>query len=122
MKLKTAELLDRSFKFRVDTLKFLLTIRSNKIVGVIIFQLSRASTSVGANYEEAQAAESKDDFIHKIGIVSKEARECIYWFRLLAELAEDKGANSKMMELLKEAKELSKIFISIKLTAQQNNG
>lgn len=47
-------------------------------------QLLRSATSVGANYEEAQAAESKDDFAHKLQIALKEMRESNYWLRLLA--------------------------------------
>jgi len=47
-------------------------------------QLLRSGTSVGANYEEAQAAESKEDFVHKLQVALKEAREANYWLRLLA--------------------------------------
>ena len=46
-------------------------------------QLLRSGTSAGANYEEAQAAESKDDFVHKLQIALKELRESNYWLRLL---------------------------------------
>ena len=52
---------------------------------VISKQLLRSGTSVGANVEEATAAESRRDFIHKMTIASKEARESMYWLRLLAE-------------------------------------
>ena len=47
-------------------------------------QLLRSGTSVGANFEEAQAAESKDDFVHKLQVALKELRESKYWLRLLA--------------------------------------
>ena len=50
---------------------------------VISRQLLRAGTSVGANIEEALAAESRKDFVHKMAIASKEARETLYWLRLL---------------------------------------
>ena len=46
-------------------------------------QLPRSGISVGANYEEAQAAESKDDFVHKLQVALKELRESHYWLRLL---------------------------------------
>ena len=52
---------------------------------VISKQLLRSGTSVGANVEEATAAESRRDFIHKMTIASKEARESMYWLRLLSE-------------------------------------
>jgi len=48
-------------------------------------QLFRSGTSVGANFEEAPAAESKDDFVHRLQIALKELRESNYWLRLLAE-------------------------------------
>ena len=47
-------------------------------------QLLRSSISVGANYEEAQGAESREDFVHKLQIALKEVRESNYWLRLLA--------------------------------------
>ncbi|MGV8150059.1 MAG: four helix bundle protein [Alkaliphilus sp.] len=52
---------------------------------VLSKQLLRAGTSIGANVEEAQAAQSKADFISKMSIASKEARETRYWLRLLSE-------------------------------------
>src|SRR5208282_968896 len=48
-------------------------------------QYLRAATSIGANIEEAQASESRADFIHKMGIAQKEARESFYWLRLIAD-------------------------------------
>lgn len=62
---KTEELLQRTFWFGVNTLKFLNVLPSSIANKVIIYQLAKSSTSVGVNYEESQAAESKDDFIHK---------------------------------------------------------
>lgn len=70
MNSKTEELLNRTFKFGVDCLKFLESIPKTKINSVLTFQLARSATSIGLNYEEAQAAESTKDFIHKIGLVS----------------------------------------------------
>ena len=82
--------------------------------------MAKASTSVGANYEEAQAAESSKDFVHKIGIVSKEARESNYWLRVVNEVLPLKLKSENFQNLLNESFELKKIFISIKLTAQKN--
>lgn len=84
------------------------------------YQLANSSTSVGSNYEEGQAAESRKDFIHKIGIVSKEARESHYWLRVIKAIA-DSGIDMEKLELLlSEAGEFKKIFVSIKLSAEQN--
>lgn len=120
MKPKTEELLQRTFWFGVNNLKFLDTLPSSIANKVILYQLAKSSTSVGANYEEAQAAESKDDFIHKIGIVSKEARESKFWLRVLNELSKNENHKKQMKILLEEVEQLCKIFTSIKLTSQEN--
>ena len=88
---------------------------------VITFQLAKSSTSVGSNYEEAQAAESGSDFIHKIGIVLKESRESNFWLRILDSILSDAHKHEDFKNILKESFELIKIFTSIKLTAQQNS-
>ena len=62
MNSKTEELLERTFLFGVDTLNLLLKLPDNKVYLIIIYQLAKASTSAGSNYEEAQAAESKKRF------------------------------------------------------------
>ncbi len=79
-------------------------------------QLFRASTSAGANYEEARGAESRDDFVHKMGVVWKEVKEARFWLRFIhrAELV----APERVEPLLKEAEELSKIFGSSIKTAR----
>ena len=120
MNSKTEELLQRTFLFGVNTLKFLNTLPSTTVNKVIINQLAKSSTSIGANYEESQAAESKDDFIHKIGIVSKESRESKYWLRVLIELLKDENHKKQLKVLLEESEQLSKIFTSIKITSQEN--
>jgi len=120
MNSKTEELLQRTFLFGVNTLKFLNTLPHTIANKVIIYQLAKSSTSIGANYEESQAAESKEDFVHKIGIVSKEARESKFWFRVLNELLNDEKQKAQVKILLEESEQLCKIFTSIKLTSQEN--
>ncbi|MBM4172383.1 MAG: four helix bundle protein [Ignavibacteria bacterium] len=117
---RTEELLNRTFKFGVDTLKFLNSIPSTTTFKVIINQLAKSSTSIGANYEESQAAESKNDFIHKISICSKEARESKYWLKILIELLNNDKQLINANLLYNESKQLIKIFTSIKLTSQEN--
>ncbi|SEF63783.1 four helix bundle protein [Halpernia humi] len=78
---------------------------------MLIFQLSKSSTSVGTNYEEAQAGSSKADFKNKCKICLKEARESNYWLRVLKELLDDK--NLELDRLLKESLEIKKIFGAI---------
>ncbi len=119
MNSKTEELLERNFRFGVDCLKLIETLPKTKSYSIIAFQLAKASTSMGANYEEAQAAESSKDFVHKIGVVCKESRESNYWLRVLNEILPISIKTEKFLNLLNESLELKKIFISIKLTAQK---
>lgn len=116
---KTEELLERTFLFGVDTLNFLFKLPKNKVYSIIIYQLAKASTSVGANYEEAQAAESKKDFTHKVGIVLKEIRESNYWFRVLNAILPNSDSNKELKRLLDESLELRKIFTTIKLKSDK---
>lgn len=115
---KTEELLERTFRFCIDCLKFLNGLPKTKINSVIVYQLAKSSTSIGSNYEEAQAAESSKDFVHKIGIVSKEARESNYWLRVLNEVLETWSSDESFQKILIESLELKKIFATIKMSAQ----
>ena len=110
--------MQRTFCFGVDILKFLMTLRKNDIFGIIIFQLGKSATSRGSNYEEAQGAESPQDFNHKIGIVLKEVGESNYWLRVLKEVIKNSSSNDELMRLFDESIELKKIFSTIKIKAQ----
>jgi len=85
---------------------------------VLSKQLVRAGTSIGANVEEASAAQSKKDFISKMAIASKEARETRCWLRLLI----DSRICDKIdfSGALKKAEEIIKLLTSIVKTSQQN--
>ena len=72
-------------------------------------QLVRAGTAGGANYEEARSAESRADFVHKLGIASKEVREALYWLRLLERAGLAQGA--EVGHLVSEANELVAILV-----------
>jgi four helix bundle protein len=117
---KTQDLLDRTFNFGFETLKLLNELPYNPVYSVVIKQLARSSTSIGANYEEAQAAESKKDFVHKIGISAKESRETTYWLKMTQKLYEDSDKNIEILNKIDEANELKKIFTSIKISSQKN--
>ena len=117
---KTEDLLKRTFEFGVKCLLFLESLPKTKVNAVITFQLAKASTSIGSNYEEAQGAESSKDFIHKIAVVLKESRESNYWLRVLDAILKDELKDSNFRFLLKESFDFKKIYTSIKLTAQQN--
>ena len=74
-------------------------------------QLLRSGTSIGANVEEAQASESKKDFVHKYSLALKEAREAHYWLRLL--VASEIISESRLQPLKAEANELVAILTTI---------
>ncbi len=97
---KAQQLLDRTFLFGVTTLKFLRKLPESYIDRVPKSQLARSSTSIGSNYEEAQGAISKRDFTHKISICFKEARESVYWIRVLQELFPEESYKKELDTLL----------------------
>ena len=84
------ELTQRIFNFTVKTIKFLKTLPDSPEVKVIRYQLIKSSTSVGANYEEAQAGSSKPDFNNKVRILLREMRESNYWLRVINATLDDK--------------------------------
>ncbi len=81
-------------------------------------QLFRAGSSAGANYEEARAAESRADFIHKMQIVLKELRESHYWIRLLNASKLVTNDDEVLKFLYTESKELSNISAKSVVTAK----
>lgn len=82
-------------------------------------QLVRAATGGGANYEEARGAESRADFIHKVGVANKELRESLYWLRLTEEAA--LVVDGDLAALIREADELIAILTASIKTAKQRD-
>ncbi|MGH9882153.1 MAG: four helix bundle protein, partial [Pyrinomonadaceae bacterium] len=95
---------------------FVATLPRNKVGDVITYQLVKAGTAVGANYREANRAESRNDFIHKIAIVEKEGSESQFWLELCDEGV--LGDPEQLRWLLKEAGELLAIFTRSGQTAK----
>lgn len=108
---KKTDLEKRTKLFAIDLIKFVSYLPHSNINDVISYQLLKAGTSMGANYREANRAESRNDFKHKIGIVQKEASETQYWLELMNET--DLFDKSKVLPLLKESSELLAIFTTI---------
>ena len=77
----------------------------------------RSGTSVGANVQEAQAGQSRADFISKYSIALKKARETLYWLRLLD--ASGELSNGACKILLKEADEIARVIASIIVSAKK---
>jgi len=108
---KIYDLEERTAKFGEAIIEFAKKIPQNTITIPLITQLIKAGTSVGSNYCEADCAESRKDFAHKLSICKKEAKESKHWLRMIAKAVS--GLKSEAKKLWKEANELQLIFISI---------
>ncbi len=110
------ELEERTKQFALRVIQFVSSLVKNKVTDVLGYQLLKSGTSIGANYREANRAQSRNDFIHKIAIVEKEAAETQYWL----ELCEDAGIGgaSQRHWLLQECGELLAIFTASGKTAK----
>jgi len=106
---------EKSFQFSLSIIKLVKDLKTNK-EHIFANQLLRSSTSIGANVAEAGAGQSKKDFISKMAIASKEARETRYWLKLIKE------ANLSQLELseyLDEIDQIIKILTKIVKTSQK---
>ena len=108
---KRYDLEERTAVFGERIIDFVKTLPNNVINRELIRQLVKAGTSVGANYSEADGAESKKDFRHKIAICKKESKESRHWLRMIARANPDR--KDECRELWIEAQELTLIFSSI---------
>ncbi|MBI4999576.1 four helix bundle protein [Candidatus Gottesmanbacteria bacterium] len=108
---KTIDIHERILNFVVRVLKLLKEIPKTPENLIIINQITRSVTSVGANDREADGASTKKDFIHCYTIVRKELNETDYWLTIIAEV--NPRLKSRMNGLLKESKELVKIVSTI---------
>ena len=108
----------KSFAFAVLVVSEIKMMQTNRKEFVLSQQLLRSGTSIGANIREAQNAESKKDFIHKLAIAQKECDETLYWLDLLYEthFIDEHAYN----QLSSEATQLLKMIRSSILTAKKN--
>ena len=113
------DLLHRTFIFGVNCLKFLKTLPNSYEINIVKVQLSKSSTSIGANYEESQAGSSKADFRNKIRISLREARETNYWLRIIKEL--EITENVELPKLLQESLEIKNILGAILNKTKSDN-
>ena len=108
---KVYDLVERTSKFGGDIIDFVKTLVRDNVNNRLIDQIVRSATSIGANYMEADGAESKKDFIHKISICKKESKETEHWLKRLAKANENRIEECR--KLWKEVHELTLIFSSI---------
>jgi len=110
----------KTFDFSVRIVKLYKFLCEKHKEYVISKQLLRCGTSIGANVNEAISAQSKADFISKMAIASKEARETKYWIELLIETEYLNANENYVKSLQNEIEEIIKILTSIVKTSQEN--
>ena len=108
---KIYDLEERTAKFGEDIIEFAKKLPRNAITQRIIPQLVAAGTAVGSNYCEADCAESNKDFIHKMAIANKEAKESKHFLRMASKACPEYTSESR--KLWKEGHELNLIFLTI---------
>jgi four helix bundle protein len=107
---------EKSFEFSLNVIELYQRLKS-KNEFVLSKQLLRSATSIGANVEEALAAQSRRDFLSKMSIASKEARETRYWLRLMKA---SKLEGQDYTGLLAQAEELTRMLTAIVKTTGKN--
>jgi len=113
-----SELEKRTRAFAIAVIHFIDNLPKNKAGSIMAMQLLRSATSIGANYREANRAESRRDFVHKVAIVAKEAAESLYWIELFEEAMIGNPEQVKL--LFYECNQLVAIFTRIGKTTKQN--
>ena len=108
---KSYDLEERTARFGEEVIDFVKAMPTDAINTELIRQIVRSGTSIGANYMEADGAQSKKDFRHKIALCRKEAKETKHWLRMIARANPNK--KDECRTLWNEAKELTLIFSSV---------
>ena len=109
------EFKNRVYFYTINSLKFISTISEDKISKIIINQLVRSLTSIGANIVEAKACNSKKDFARYFDIALKSANETKYWLCILRDM-NNSIDKAKINEIIEETVEISNILASSLLT------
>jgi len=117
-KRKDEELADRLLEFSVKIINLCSRLPNNVVGNHVRSQILGSGTSPGANYEEARGAESKADFIHKLGIVFKELKESRYWLKVILKVPLTDTAN--VYPILNECEELIAIIGKSIFTARKS--
>jgi len=107
---------ERTFEFAVMTIRFSESLPSTTNSAIVIKQLVRSSSSIGANVEEASAASSKADFAYKMGIALREGRETLYWLRIIRAVYSVTVSN--IDPLISEADQITRILGAIVSSAR----
>ncbi len=116
------DLTERLFNFAVTVIGVIRKLPRSSEYQVISYQLSKSATSSGANYEEALAGSSKQDFIYKTEIALREMKESNYWLRIIRSIgSEENDMKERCDKLIDESSQLSKILASIIINAKKGS-
>lgn len=107
---------EKSFQFAIRIINLYKYLCDERREYVLSKQILRSGTSIGANVEEAIGAQSKKDFLHKISIAYKEARETLYWLKLLKET--EYISHDQYLSIDSDLEELLKLLGSIQKTTK----
>ncbi len=116
---KKYDLEERLISFAVRIMDLIETLPNTRAGNHVAGQLVRCGTSPAPNYGEAQSAESRSDFIHKIRIVLKELRETNVWLQIICRRRMTRSAD-QTKSLIPECNELISIFVASEKTAKRN--
>jgi len=105
------DICERTFAFSLRIVKLVNALPKSVAGSIIARQIMRAGSSIGANAEEARGSSSKREFARRMSIALSEARETLYWLRLIAE--SDMLRGSRLGPLIQEADELVRILTTI---------
>ncbi len=118
MKSAAPNLEERVSVYGEQVIEFCYGLSLDAVLDPLVRQFVRSATSIGANYCEADEAQSKKDFRHKIALCRKETRETKFWLRMIAKACPAQRTAAR--ELWREAKELHLIFCAIIRTTDRN--
>lgn len=109
----------RIYDFVIRVLKLIKTLPKTPENLIILNQITRSVTSMGANDREADGAITKNDFVHKYSIVRKEGKETDYWLHIIADTNPE--LKSRMEDILEESLEIIKVVSAITFNTKNNN-
>lgn len=115
---KDYDLEERTTEFGKRVVRLCRALPNNEINKPLINQVIRSAGSIGANYREANDALGDKDFLHKVRIARKEAKETLHWLELIAEA--NLFLESRMQGLKQEARELKSILSAIIIKKEKN--
>lgn len=121
MNSKVQDIRERAFNFAVRVVKLCQHLDERPgVARTLAKQLIRSGTSIGANLEEGAGAQSEADYLTKVSIAGKEARETLYWLKLLS--AAEVLSSSRLFELARECDELVAVLTSIAKRLKEKRG